>query len=308
MAETNALDNAKQQSKPETQRARLLLVTGLSGAGKSTVLNALEDAGYETVDNLPFSLLPNFLGVPDDNPDRREQHGVAIGIDSRTRGFKPDRFIKRYQAVKHNSPVDFALLYCDCSNEVLRRRYSENRRRHPLTGDRPVLEGIEQERLLMAPISEIADEVIDSTESTLGDLRRRVMDSYGLSPGPEMAVTVMSFSYSRGLPADADLVFDVRFLANPHYLDSLRERIGWDPEVGEYIAADPAFHGFYTSLCNLILPLIVRYRDEGKAYLTIAIGCTGGRHRSVYVTERIASTLRTAGHRIRVVHREQNES
>ncbi len=282
----------------------LLLVTGMSGAGKSSVLKALEDLGYEAIDNLPFSLLPGLIETVDDGPEYERGHGLAIGIDSRTRAFQTDRFVRHYEALKRAPGFAVSLVFCDCSDEVLHRRFTETRRRHPLAVDRPVLDGILREREVMMPLRDLADVVFDTTTLTIHDLRRLVAGHFSPDARDELTLAIMSFSYRRGLPREADLVFDVRFLANPHYVDELRDKTGWAPEVGAFIASDPQFDDFMARLDALLELLLPRYRQEGKSYLTIAIGCTGGRHRSVYVAEQLAARMRDANHRVRVIHRE----
>ncbi|MFQ5533518.1 MAG: RNase adapter RapZ [Sphingomonadales bacterium] len=285
-------------------RLRIVLVTGMSGAGKSSVLKALEDIGYEAVDNLPFSLLPNLIEVIDDNPDHRRPRSLAIGIDSRTRAFRAERFESRTATLKANDNLDVSLVFCDCSDEILHHRFTETRRRHPLAGDRPLIEGIERERQTMNRLRERADYVFDTTDLTIADLRRVVRGHFELEGDASLTLSVVSFSYRRGLPREADLVFDVRFLANPHYVDKLRDGTGKDSEVGAFIAADPFYQQFLDQTRSMILSLLPRYQDEGKSYLTIAFGCTGGRHRSVYLAEQISVILADAGYKVQIVHRE----
>lgn len=290
--------------KPEP-RLRLLLITGMSGAGKSSVLKSLEDIGYEAVDNLPFSLIPNLMETIDDNPAHRSSgRGLAIGIDSRTRAFRPDRFERRCAALKTQDELEVSLVFCDCGDEILRHRFSETRRRHPLAEDQPLIVGLQQERQAMGRIRDHADYIIDTTDLTLADLRRMVRGHFGLEIEPSLTLSVVSFAYRHGLPREADLVFDVRFLANPHYVAEFRDRPGWEPDVGEFIAADPAFKPFMEQIKTLILSLLPLYENEGKSYLTIAFGCTGGRHRSVFLAEQTSVILADAGYEVGVMHRE----
>lgn len=279
--------------------AALLLVTGLSGAGKSTALQALEDAGFEVVDNLPVSLLAALVqpGTPLDRP-------IAIGVDVRTRDFGGAPFFERLNSVAAATGVSIRIIYLDCDDEVIVRRYSQTRRRHPLAGALPVADGIRAERQRLAPLRDLADPVIDTSDMTPGDLRRLVVERFSPDRSPEMVISIQSFAFGKGLPRQADLVFDVRFLRNPHYVDNLRPQTGREAPVGAYIEADPAFKGFFQGLTGLLLPLLPRYRDEGKSYLTVAVGCTGGRHRSVHVAERLAAALRDAGYKSAVRHRE----
>lgn len=283
---------------------RVLLITGLSGAGKSSVLKALEDIGYEAVDNLPFALLPDLMATVDDNPAHSENRGLAIGIDNRTRAFQVERFEDRYQVLKADPGVFASLVFCDCEDEVLRQRFTETRRSHPLAGDGPAIVGVRRERRIMEKLRDRADFVLDTTDLLIGDLRRIVRGNFSLEQKPAINITVMSFSYRRGLPRESDLVFDVRFLANPHYDKVLRSRTGLDPEVGAFIASDPACDPFLEQVASLLLSLLPRYENEGKAYVTIAFGCTGGRHRSVYMAEQLSAMLDGGGYTARIIHRE----
>ena len=273
----------------------VILVTGLSGAGHSTALRALEDMGYEAVDNLPLAL----LNAPDgfDRP-------VALGIDSRTRGFSSAALLERIQRLGAEGGLAVTLVFLTCSDEVLQRRYTETRRRHPLALDRPVADGIRQERLLLEDLADAADLVIDSTDLAIGDLKRLMQGHFALDRKPGLAIAVMSFSYRHGLPREADLVFDVRFLTNPHYQPALRPLTGRDAAVGAYIEADPAYAPFFRNLTDLLLPLLPGYEREGKSYLTLAVGCTGGRHRSVFVAERLAGWLASQGRQVDLRHRD----
>jgi RNase adapter protein RapZ len=282
--------------------ARILLVTGMSGAGKSTALKALEDLGWETVDNLPLVLLNRLLltrnpeGVSDDRP-------LAVGIDSRTRGFDANAIVARIKAMREGGD-DIATLFLDCGGTELERRYAETRRRHPLALDRPAADGIARERELLNPLRRWADHVIDTTAANANELRLDVRSRFGDASHATTTLSVMSFGFAKGLPRNADLVFDMRFLRNPHWDDELRPMSGQDAAVGSYIAADPAYHDAVTRVEDLLLLLLPRYEAEGKAYVTIAFGCTGGRHRSVHVAERVASRLRDAGFSPTVTHRD----
>jgi RNase adapter protein RapZ len=276
-------------------RLPLILVTGLSGAGHSSALRALEDLGYEAVDNLPLTLLNAPAGF--DRP-------VALGIDSRTRGFSADALLERVDRLRSDPGLAVTLLFLTCSDEVLQRRFTETRRRHPLALDRPVADGIRQERLLLERLGDEADLVIDSTDLSVADLKRLMQGHYALDRRPGLAIAVTSFSYRYGLPREADLVFDVRFLSNPHYRDELRPLTGRDAAVGRHIEADPAYGPFFAHLTDLLLPLLPGYEREGKSYLTLAVGCTGGRHRSVYVAERLAAWLAAQGRKVDLRHRD----
>jgi RNase adapter protein RapZ len=280
-------------------RDRVLLVTGMSGAGHSTALKALEDMGYEAVDNLPISLLPNIVRL-----DPALAQPLAIGIDIRTRDFGIASFLDALAPLVGASGIALKVIFLDCEDELLLRRYTETRRRHPLAGDRQVSDGIRLERERVSPLRERADLVIDTSALTAADLRRLLQGHFALDRAPGVSVFVTSFSYRNGLPRDADLVFDVRFLDNPHYTAALRHLTGLDGPVGAFIEADPDFAPFFDRLTQLLLPLLPRYDREGKSYLTIAIGCTGGQHRSVFVAERLAECLRAQGKPVDVAHRD----
>ena len=293
--------------RPYGDRMRFLLVTGMSGAGKSTALKALEDMGYEAVDNLPLSLLPALI-APHASAVDLTRRPLAIGIDIRTRDFGVDELLGVLDGVVDNAGFDTRLIFLDCEDEVLRRRYTETRRRHPLAADRPVVDGIAHERRLLLKLRDRSDIVIDTSALALNDLRQLLRGHFALEIETSFAVSVMSFSYRRGVPREADLVFDVRFLANPHYVPDLQPLTGLDPAVAAYVAADEGFEQFFASLKALLAPLLPRFRQEGKSYLTIAIGCTGGQHRSVYVADRLTSWLTDQGEQASVAHRELQDS
>ena len=283
---------------------RVLFVTGVSGAGKSSALAALEDLGYEAVDNLPLSLIGRVVLRSDRAPDVTVERPIALGIDCRTRDFDSERVFQVMDDLRDRDDVAASLLFLDCDDEILIRRFEETRRRHPLAADRPVSDGLRRERVLLLPLRERADVVVDSSEMTFGDLKQALEGHYGLETDPGLAVFVVSFAYRRGVPRDADLMFDVRFVKNPHYIDTLRPLTGLDAAVGEYVERDPDFAGFLDGTFGLIRPLLPRYRAEGKSYLTIAVGCTGGRHRSVYAAEQLARRLADDGWRVNVRHRD----
>ncbi|QEX14866.1 nucleotide-binding protein [Hypericibacter terrae] len=282
-------------SRPE--RLPVVLVTGLSGAGHTTALKILEDLGYEAVDNLPLTLMDGLAGGKLARP-------LAVGVDSRTRDFSAEALIERLRLLTGDSALEVKLLFLDCSDEVLRRRFTETRRRHPLALDRPVADGIRQERELLDPLREHADLVVDSTDLAIGDLKHLLQGHFRIRAASAAAITVMSFSYRHGLPREADLVFDARFLSNPHYRDELRPLSGKDEPVARFIEADPAWTPFFAALGNLLLPLLPRFEREGKSYLTLAVGCTGGRHRSVFTAERLAQWLREQGRHVSLRHRD----
>jgi len=278
---------------------RVALVTGMSGAGRTSALRALEDAGYEAVDNLPLSLLPSLI-----RPDDVVGRPLAIGVDTRTRGFAIAPLLAALDRVRGQSNCDVRLLFIDCDDEVLRRRFTETRRRHPLAMDRAVTDGIRIERNLLRDLRDRADLVIDTSSLSQADLKRRVQDSLAIEAPAGLAVQIVSFAYRNGLPRDADLVFDVRFLSNPHYDPVLRPLTGCDAPVAAFIEADTGCASFLAGLTSMLGALMPRYEREGKSYLTIAIGCTGGRHRSVFVAERLAAWARSRGQRCALLHRD----
>jgi len=292
--------------RPQALRRRLLLVTGLAGAGRSTALKCLEDHGFEAVDNLPLALLPHLVsGV---NAAGAAPRALAIGIDSRTRDFTAEGLATLLQDMKRDPALDVRLLFLDSDDETLRRRFTETRRRHPLAPDRPVSDGIAQERRLMFPLQQVADLVIDTSDRTIGDFKALLANELGLESKSGLAIAVMSFSYRLGLPREADLVFDVRFLDNPHYDPALRPLTGEDERVGRKVESDPAYDGFFTGMTGLLWPLLPGFEREGKSYLTIAIGCTGGRHRSVHVARRLAQWLDEKGRPALLRHRDVDRS
>jgi RNase adapter protein RapZ len=278
---------------------RVVLVTGMSGAGKTSALKALEDAGYEAVDNLPLSLLSSLV-----RPDDRIDRPIAIGIDTRTRDFGTGPFLTAIDRLKSEQALSVSVLFVDCDDEVLRRRFTETRRRHPLAADRPVVDGIIAERSLVHVLRDRADLILDTSSLAQAELRRLVQEHFALDAKAGLAVSVISFAYRHGLPREADLVFDVRFLANPHYEASLEPLTGRDKAVGDYIRNDPGFAPFIESLTAMLRALLPRFEREGKSYLTVAVGCTGGKHRSVFVAELLAAQLRQLDYRVALVHRD----
>ena len=282
---------------------RILLVTGMSGAGKSTALNALEDLGWEVVENLPLVLLERLLstqtaeGAPAGRP-------LALGIDTRTRAFDAQKIVERIKVLRAQRSETIATLFLDCNGQELERRYSETRRRHPLALDRPATDGIARERELLSPLRRWSDHVVDTTALTSNDLRQEIRARFADPNGEEPTLTVVSFGFARGLPRNADLVFDMRFLRNPHWDNQRRPLTGLDAEVQEYIRQDSTFDAAVAQIESLLLLLLPRYRAEGKSYVTVAFGCTGGRHRSVFVAEYIAERLRRGHFSPTVAHRD----
>lgn len=283
---------------------RILVVTGMSGAGKKTALKTLEDMGWETIDNLPLSLLDRLLGTPIAEGSTDERRPLAIGIDSRTRGFDAHRIVRQVRRLCEEEDRDVTILFLDCAGAELTRRYSETRSRHPLALDRPIEDGIIRERELLSPLREAAEHLIDTSSTSSNDLQSDLRGRFGDSDGATPMLSVMSFGFARGVPRDADLMFDMRFLRNPHWAPILRPQTGLDAAVGAYIAEDPAYGEALARLGDLLLLLLPRYASEGKSYVTVAIGCTGGKHRSVHVAERLAALLRANGFSPTLHHRD----
>ena len=278
----------------------IILVTGLSGAGKASILRVLEDLGFETVDNPPISILESLVGdgvLP-----------LAAGIDARTRDFDAAAVLRVLERLRLRSDINVSLIFATAEDEALLRRYTESRRRHPLAPGGPmgsrVLEGIAREKALVEALRETADLTIDTSDLPLADLRRMIEGRFAPDAAAGLAVSVLSFAYPKGLPREADLVFDVRFLRNPHYDPVLRPMTGKDAPVAAFVEADPDFAPFFARMTGLLELLLPRYVAEGKKYLTIAFGCTGGKHRSVLVAERLAAHLAAGGWRAEVIHRD----
>ncbi|QNE31270.1 RNase adapter RapZ [Sphingomonas sp. NBWT7] len=282
----------------------IMLVTGLSGAGKSTVLRTLEDIGWEVVDNLPLSLLDRLLSADTPAIAKGTSRPLAIGIGAATRDFDPARIIDQVARLRDRNDLKLTALFLTCATDELARRYDETRRRHPSARDRPAREGIEHERTLLDPLCRWATYLVDTSRLTGADLAQRIRRDFTRPGLGETMLSVTSFGFSRGLPPDADLVFDMRFLRNPYWDPALRPGTGRDPAVAAYVAADPAYEPAVAAIEDLLLLLLPRYHVEGKAYVNVAIGCTGGRHRSVHVAERIAKRLREAGFSPTVTHRD----
>ncbi|AWJ94849.1 RNase adaptor protein RapZ (plasmid) [Azospirillum baldaniorum] len=298
MTDRHSLDNLLTE-RPMGPDGQLVLVTGMSGAGMSVALKALEDLGYEAVDNLRLSLVPALLEQAD--PRKRP---LALVIDSRTRDFSAHAMLEEVEALKAHAGLEVRLVFLDCGDETLQRRFTETRRRHPLAIDRPVPDGIQLERTMLLPLKQQADVTIDTTQLSIHDLRRILAGNFQIDSQTALQVFVTSFSFRMGLPREADLVFDVRFLTNPHYDPDLRPLTGLDPRVAARVEGDPDFAEFFRHLTDLLQPLLPRYNQEGKSYLTIAVGCTGGKHRSVFVAERLAAWLGGLGLKVGISHRE----
>ena len=275
---------------------RLLLVTGMSGAGKSTVLDTLEDMGWDIVDNLPVDLLRSFV-----SPDGQcRLVPAAVAMDPRTRGFDPKALPGLLQSIQG---VEAELLYLDCAEGELIRRFNATRRLHPMAPDRPAEDGMARERQFTQPLRNAADSVLDTTDLSPPELADELRRRYGGDGGAPI-LTIASFSYARGISRTADLVFDVRFLPNPHWVDQLRDLTGKDAEVRAYLEAGTAWEEAVGRIVSLLNDWIPRYWAAGKNYVTVAFGCTGGRHRSVAVAIEVAERLRASGFAPNVRHRD----
>lgn len=283
---------------PTTAAPNVVLVTGPSGAGRTTAINALEDLGYEVIDNLPLSLLPRLLDGP--APSRP----VALGVDVRNRDFSTNALIDIIDGLTSKGEIATQVLYMDAAEEELVRRYSETRRRHPLAPAGPPIEGISEERELLIPIRARADVLIDTTGLSPHDAKAEVERWFGTGDGHKLGVTLHSFSYKRGLPRGMDIVIDCRFLRNPHWEEDLRKLDGRDPAVAAYVFADARFPDFFQQVKGLADLLLPAHKDEGKAHLSIGFGCTGGKHRSVAMTEHLAEALAQDGWHVSKRHRE----
>lgn len=292
---------ARREKKKKAPDAFLvLLVTGMSGAGKSSALKALEDLGFETVDNAPLRLLSALVPAR----GRAGARALALGVDIRTRDFGAEMFLAELARLSRRRGVAVTLLFMDCDDETLRRRYAETRHRHPLAEDRPLADGIRHERRLLVPLQARADLSIDTTDMAPGDLKRVLAGHFAGDERTSLAVFVTSFAYRRGLPREADLVFDARFLKNPYYDPRFRPLSGLDRQVRAFVRRDAGYGRFLADIARLLKPLLPRFAAEGKSYLTVAIGCTGGRHRSVVVAEALAKWFRGQGARVQVRHRD----
>lgn len=277
---------------------QLVLVTGPSGAGRSTAIHVLEDLGFEAIDNLPLRLVPRLLdGSPPPRP-------MALGIDTRNRDFSTGGLLDLIDVLTGRPDIDLTTLYIDCQAEVLLRRFSETRRRHPLAPEESPETGVLRDLDLLAPIRSRADTLIDTSELNVHQLRGEIERWFAPAGGRRLAVTVQSFSYKRGLPRGIDMVFDCRFLANPYWVPTLRALDGRDARVAVHVAGDPRFQPFFDRVLDLTRLLLPAYVDEGKSHLSIAFGCTGGQHRSVTLAESLAKALAEDGQQVSIRHRE----
>ncbi len=289
-------------------RRRVILVTGMSGAGRTTALKSLEDIGYEAVDNLPLSLLASFAG-PAQSPAPGEagaagSRPLAIGVDIRTRDFGVDPVLDELDRLAREAGYDVCTVFLDCDDDVLLRRYAETRRRHPLDSSKAVPDMIQLERRLLERLRARADVVIDTTGKSPWELKETLSEYFAPEASQGLSLFVTSFAFRQGVPRESDLVFDVRFLKNPHYDPELGPLTGEVAAVQRAIDSDVDFQAFFDSLTGMLEILLPRYAQEGKSYLTIAVGCTGGRHRSVYVARKLSDWLIVRDWRVRLHHRD----
>lgn len=288
------------KARPRTGARRLVVITGLSGSGKGSALKAFEDLGYYCVDNLPIGLIPKFADMCAAPGSHIPRSAVVVDIRE---GEALSQLPVAYQRLSRDG-LKVALLFLEASDEVLIHRFEETRRPHPLGRNLPVREGIRLERSLLKPMRQLAETVIDTSGMNVHEFRKLIQDRFGGRQRKTMLISVLSFGFKHGVPQDADLVFDVRFLPNPNYVTGLREKSGRDPEVREYVESQAQTTEFLSRLTDLLLFLLPQYVREGKSYLTIAIGCTGGRHRSVAIAEHLGELLEEEGYKIKVAHRD----
>lgn len=281
---------------PQVQN--IIIVTGPAGAGRTTAIKALEDFGVETIDNLPLGLIERILSGPPTGA------ALAIGVDTRTRGFSSAALLDVLEKIEQNPSFSPTLLFLDCQSDALLRRFSETRRRHPSSPDGTPLTGITREIELLSELRNRADILVDTTALSPHELRAELARWFDKSKISGLSISVQSFSYKRGAPRGVDMMIDCRFLRNPHWEESLRAYTGRDPDVAAYVEKDPLFQGFIDKLTDLLDLLLPAYQSEGKAYFNLALGCTGGQHRSVFVTEKLASLLAEKGWVVNTRHRE----
>jgi UPF0042 nucleotide-binding protein len=282
-----------------------VIITGLSGSGKGTFLKALEDRGYLCVDNLPVGLVSKFYELVLKSED--EQTKVAMVIDVRE-GDTLQALPAIYSGLKNQEGIDVSLWFLEASDAVLIRRFSETRRPHPLNPDRPVTESIAGERQLLAPIRELADHILDTSAFNIHDLRKHALSLFDDTETARLLILLVSFGFKYGVPSASDLVFDVRFLPNPHFIPHLKAQTGSDQGVIDYMNAQPETWEFVKRLEGFLDYLIPQYEKEGKSYVTISIGCTGGHHRSVFLIDELARHFQSKDYRVRVTHRDSEKT
>lgn len=282
----------------EGEDTRIVLVTGPAGAGRTTAINALEDFGFETIDNLPLSLFDRlFSGAPPKRP-------IAIGVDPRNRDFSTTGVRNALSLIAEKPGIAGQLVYVDCAPDVLLRRFSETRRRHPSARDENPRTGVERELEVLQALRDDADILIDTSDMSPHDLRGALRRWFAPEGGANLAVSVHSFAFKRGVPGDLDMIMDLRFLRNPHWDENLRALDGRDAAVGDYVRADPLYAPFLEKLTDITSSLLPAYKTEGKSYFSIGLGCTGGQHRSVFMVQEFAKGLAELGWQVSIRHRE----
>lgn len=280
---------------------KMIVVSGPSGAGRSTAINVLEDLGFEAIDNVPLTLIPRLT-------DGELPRPLAIGLDVRNRDFTLSGVSDLMNKLQQRADIDAQLLFLEAGEDVLIRRYSETRRRHPLAPDEPAIQGIRREADLLMPLRQTAEFLLDTSEMSPHDLKAHLTDWFGERDSALFGISLQSFSYKRAPPKGMDMMFDCRFLKNPYWEPSLRKSTGLDTAVGAYIETDQRFSGFVAKVSDLLLMLLPAFRDEGKSHLSVGFGCTGGQHRSVYVTEQLTLALANQGWRVSKRHREMDRT
>ena len=291
------------QTRNEKIKQEVVLVTGLSGAGRSTCLNILEDYGFEAVDNIPLNFIPALLANGSSQSTANKNLKIAIGIDARTRNFDETTLLEYASQIKSSDHL-VSIVFVDCADETLIKRFTETRRKHPLSNGLPIIDGIKLERQLLTDIRTKSDLLIDTTGLSISDLSLILSRRLGLKNTSKLTLSLLSFGFHNGLPAEADTILDVRFLSNPHYNEQLRPLDGRNKKIAAFIENDPRFSIFFNGFKNFLDPLLPFYADEGKSYLTIAIGCTGGKHRSVFVAERLNNWLKQREFIVNLRHRD----
>jgi RNase adapter protein RapZ len=299
MSDPSSPPSSTPASKDNQDEKELVIVTGISGAGKASALKAFEDLGFHAVDNLPLELLHDFAKLVHKSPEIQD---AAIVIDVRE-GPTLDQLPEILKSVKTVLPT--RVLFLDAQDAVLVRRYSETRRPHPLRKSETVWRSVVEERQLLDPIRNVADTLIDTSNFNVHELRADIQSRFGQDEQVNrLLVSCLSFGFKNGVPLDADMVFDVRFLPNPHFVSEFRKKTGKDPRVAEYVRSFPQTMEFLGRVTDLMLYLLPHYVHEGKSYLTVAFGCTGGQHRSVMMAEDMAERLREAGYQVKAIHRD----
>lgn len=280
-------------------KSSVLLITGMSGSGRSFALKTLEDMGYETIDNLPLSFLEPVV-----SSCKKVSRPLAISIDVRTRDFSSYNFLKELEKLIQDPSLNTQLIFFDCDDEILARRYNESRHLHPLAHERPVMDGIHLERQLLSVIREHSDHVIDTSITSTFELMGHLRRLFWIKKGSGMSIFVTSFSFRHGLPREADMVFDARLLKNPFYVEGLRSLSGEDKEVADFIQQDIVFPSFIESAKSIVSLSLPCFEEQGRGYLTLAVGCTGGQHRSVYIASLLAEWLQTLRNQVKLRHRD----